>query len=35
MVSKVTKWLDADYVKELNKVALYEGETHAMNPGSD
>lgn len=28
-------WLDADLVKELNEEALYEGETHGLNPGSD
>ena len=28
-------WLDAETVKELNRVALYEGEDHALNPGSD
>lgn len=28
-------WLDAETVTELNRVALEEGETHALNPGSD
>lgn len=28
-------WLDAETVKELNRVALYEGEPHGLNPGSD
>ncbi|NBB75585.1 MAG: type II toxin-antitoxin system death-on-curing family toxin [Bacteroidetes bacterium] len=28
-------WLDSETVTELNKVALYEGERHALNPGSD
>jgi len=28
-------WLDAETVKELNRVALEEGEGHALNPGSD
>lgn len=28
-------WLDAETVKELNRVALEEGESHALNPGSD
>lgn len=28
-------WLDAKTVTELNRVALEEGETHALNPGSD
>jgi death-on-curing protein len=28
-------WLDAETVTELNRVALEESETHALNPGSD
>jgi death-on-curing protein len=28
-------WLDEELVKELNKEALYEGEPHGLNPGSD
>ncbi len=28
-------WLDAETVTELNRVALEEGETHVLNPGSD
>lgn len=28
-------WLSPERVKELNEIALYEGETHALNPGSD
>lgn len=28
-------WLDEDLVRELNKEALYEGEPHGLNPGSD
>lgn len=28
-------WLDPETVKELNQVALYEGEPHGRNPGSD
>ena len=29
------QWLDSETVTELNKIALYEGERHARNPGSD
>lgn len=28
-------WLDAETVKELHEVVLYEGDTCGMNPGSD
>lgn len=28
-------WLDEALVKELNEEALYEGEPHGLNPGSD
>jgi death-on-curing protein len=28
------KWLDAELVTSLNREALYEGETHGLNPGS-
>ena len=28
-------WLSAERVEELNRVALYEGEPHGRNPGSD
>lgn len=28
-------WLDAETVEKLNDVALYEGEPHSRNPGSD
>ena len=28
-------WLSPEKVQELNRIALYEGETHALNPGSD
>ena len=28
-------WLSAEAVRKLNRLALYEGETHALNPGSD
>ena len=28
-------WLDAETVIELNEGALYEGELHSLNPGSD
>ena len=28
-------WREVDTVTELNRVALEEGETHALNPGSD
>ena len=28
-------WLDAKTVRELNRVALEEGEGHALNPGSN
>lgn len=29
------QWLTAEAVVELNKAVLYEGENHALNPGSD
>ena len=28
-------WLSAERVEDLNRVALYEGEPHGRNPGSD
>lgn len=28
-------WLDAETVEKLNEIALYEGEPHGRNPGSD
>ena len=28
-------WVDADTVEKLNAIALYEGETHVGNSGSD
>jgi death-on-curing protein len=28
-------WLSPEKVQQLNRIALYEGETHALNPGSD
>jgi death-on-curing protein len=29
------KWLRPEQVKDLNRKALYEGEPHGLNPGSD